>query len=69
MVKERRVDLGGVFAALAHPIRRAILARLAEGECTVGDLSGPHRVSRPAISKHLWVLKGALAKNLEPKRK
>jgi DNA-binding transcriptional ArsR family regulator len=59
MVKERRVDLDAVFAALAHPIRRAIVARLAEGECTVGDLAAPHDVSMPAISKHLRVLEDA----------
>lgn len=59
MVKARRVDLDGVFAALAHPIRRAIVARLAEGDCTVGDLAAPHRVSDPAISKHLRVLEEA----------
>ena len=59
MVKERRVDLDAVFAALAHPIRRAIVARLAEGDCTVGDLAGPHDVSLPAISRHLRVLEEA----------
>jgi DNA-binding transcriptional ArsR family regulator len=59
MVKERRVDLDAVFAALAHPIRRAIVARLAEGDCTVGDLAGPHKVSLPAISRHLRVLEDA----------
>ena len=59
MVKERRVDLDAVFAALAHPIRRAIVARLAEGDCTVGELAEPHRVSPPAISRHLRVLEEA----------
>lgn len=53
------MDLDAVFAALAHPIRRAIVARLAEGECTVGDLAAPHDVSMPAISKHLRVLEDA----------
>jgi len=47
------------FAALADPTRRAILARLAEGEATVTELSRPFRVSQPAISKHLKVLEGA----------
>lgn len=59
MVKGNRVDLDAVFAALAHPIRRAILARLAEGDCAVGDLAAPHKVSAPAISKHLRVLEEA----------
>ena len=44
-----RLDL--TFAALADPTRRAILARLAEGEATVGDLARPFEISRPAISK------------------
>ena len=47
------------FGALADPTRRAILARLALGEATVGDLAEPFRVSRPAISKHLRVLERA----------
>ena len=59
MRKQRRVDLDAVFAALAHPIRRAIVARLAEGDCSVTDLAGPHDVSLPAISRHLRVLEDA----------
>lgn len=59
MVKERRVDLDAVFSALAHPIRRSIIERLAEGDCTVGDLAAPHDVSMPAISRHLRVLEDA----------
>jgi len=59
MVKERGADLDAVFAALAHPIRRAIIERLAEGDCTVGDLAEPHDVSLPAISKHLRILEEA----------
>lgn len=51
--------LDDVFAALAHPIRRAIVERLAEGECTVGELAKPHDVSPPAISQHLRVLEDA----------
>ena len=47
------------FGALADPTRRAILARLAEGESTVGDLARPFEISRPAISKHLRVLERA----------
>jgi DNA-binding transcriptional ArsR family regulator len=59
MVKERRVDLDAVFAALAHPIRRSIVERLAEGECSVAELAAPHDVSLPAISRHLRVLEDA----------
>src|SRR5215475_2777758 len=47
------------FAALADPTRRAILARLAAGECTVGELAKPFAMSGPAISKHLKVLERA----------
>lgn len=59
MVKKSGVALDAVFAALAHPIRRAILERLSEGDCTVGDLAEPHDVSLPAISRHLRVLEDA----------
>lgn len=51
--------LSTVFAALADPTRRAILARLSEGEATVKDLSAPFAMSGPAISKHLRVLEQA----------
>jgi DNA-binding transcriptional ArsR family regulator len=47
------------FAALADPTRRAILARLAEGEASVGELARPFAMSLPAISKHLSVLERA----------
>ena len=47
------------FAALADLTRRAILARLATGECTVGDLAKPFAMSGPAVSKHLKVLERA----------
>src|SRR5262245_29632513 len=57
MVTNHRLDL--TFAALADSTRRAILARLATGEATVGDLAAPFHVSRPAISKHLRVLERA----------
>jgi uncharacterized protein YndB with AHSA1/START domain/DNA-binding transcriptional ArsR family regulator len=56
MLKLKRGELDDVFAALAHPIRRAIIERLAEGECTVGQLAEPHHVSLPAISQHLRAL-------------
>ena len=53
----RQVDhLSAVFAALADPTRRAILARLADGEATVSELAAPFDLSLPAVSKHLKVL-------------
>jgi len=48
-----------VFGALADPTRRAILARLTEGDATVAELAAPFHVSQPAISKHLKVLETA----------
>jgi DNA-binding transcriptional ArsR family regulator len=51
--------LSSTFAALADPTRRAILARLALGETSVGELSKPFDISGPAISKHLKVLERA----------
>lgn len=51
--------LDAVFAALADPTRRAILARLADGTATVGELGEPFEISQPAISKHLKVLENA----------
>lgn len=48
-----------VFAALADPTRRAILARLAEGDATVSELAEPFSISLPAISRHLKVLQNA----------
>lgn len=51
--------LDHVFAALADPTRRAILAKLASGEATVNELVAPFALSQPAISKHLKVLEGA----------
>ena len=59
MVTNSTVQLDRTFGALADPTRRAILARLARGDATVGDLARPFRVSRPAISKHLRVLERA----------
>ncbi len=51
--------LSVTFAALADPTRRAILARLADGEATVKELSAPFAMSGPAVSKHLRVLEQA----------
>ncbi len=47
------------FGALADPTRRAILARLATGEATVGELAAPFEMSWPAVSRHLKVLEQA----------
>jgi DNA-binding transcriptional ArsR family regulator len=49
-------SLSQTFAALADPTRRAILARLASGATTVGDLAEPFDMSLPAVSRHLKVL-------------
>jgi DNA-binding transcriptional ArsR family regulator len=51
--------LDRIFAALADPTRRAILARLALGEATVNELTAPFSISQPAISRHLKVLEEA----------
>ncbi|HSL20490.1 MAG TPA: metalloregulator ArsR/SmtB family transcription factor [Vicinamibacterales bacterium] len=51
--------LSTTFAALADPTRRAILARLASGECSVTELAEPFEISMPAVSKHLRVLERA----------
>ena len=59
MDKHKADPLSTTFAALADPTRRAILARLAEGEASVKDLSEPFDMSQPAISKHLRVLERA----------
>jgi DNA-binding transcriptional ArsR family regulator len=56
MLPER---LDRTFAALSDPTRRAILARLADGEASVGELAAPFAMSLPGISKHLKVLEHA----------
>ena len=52
-------NLDAAYAALADPTRRAILARLALGEATVGEIAQPFPISGPAISRHLKVLEEA----------
>jgi DNA-binding transcriptional ArsR family regulator len=52
-------ELSTTFAALADPTRRAILARLADGEATVNQLAEPFRLKLPTVSKHLKVLQNA----------
>jgi DNA-binding transcriptional ArsR family regulator len=53
------VELDAIFMALAHPARRAMLARLGRGEATVGELAEPLDISLPAVTKHLKVLERA----------
>jgi DNA-binding transcriptional ArsR family regulator len=48
--------LDATLAALSDPTRRAILARLAEGEATINELAQPFAISQPAVSRHIKVL-------------
>ncbi|MBT3305564.1 MAG: winged helix-turn-helix transcriptional regulator [Alphaproteobacteria bacterium] len=59
MVKYNDQALDATFHALADPTRRAILARLSQGQVSVGELAAPFEMSLPAVSKHLKVLEGA----------
>jgi DNA-binding transcriptional ArsR family regulator len=59
MVNYSPTNLDATFGALSDPTRRAILARLAQGEAMVTELAEPFRVSLPAISKHVRVLESA----------
>lgn len=52
-------ELDAIFMALAHPARRAMLARLGKGEATVGELAEPLDMSLPAVTKHLKVMERA----------
>jgi DNA-binding transcriptional ArsR family regulator len=52
-------QLSRIFAALADPTRRDMVARLAAGDATVGELAGPYDVSIQAVSKHIKVLSDA----------
>jgi DNA-binding transcriptional ArsR family regulator len=52
-------QLDAVFGALADPTRRAILARLTEGDASVSELAAPFAMSQPAVSRHLKVLEQA----------
>ena len=54
-----QANLDATFSALADPTRRAILARLAQGETSVKDLSLPFKISAPAVTRHLKVLQSA----------
>ena len=59
MLMQQPDPLSATFAALADPTRRAILARLAQGEASVKDLAAPFDMTQPAVSKHLRVLQRA----------
>jgi DNA-binding transcriptional ArsR family regulator len=64
-------QLSSVFAALADPTRRDLVARLAAGDATVGELAAPYDVSVQAVSKHLQVLEraGLVTKGREAQRR
>ena len=64
-------QLSRAFAALADPIRRDIVARLTDGDATVGDLAAPYDVSLQAVSKHLKVLEeaGVVTRSREAQRR
>ena len=55
----KRDPLSIVFSALADPTRRGMLAHLAQGTATVGELGAPYAISKPAVTKHLRVLESA----------
>ena len=63
--------LSATFSALADPTRRAILARLAQGECSVNDLAAPFEMSLQAVSKHVRVLEraGLIAQRRDAQRR
>ena len=63
--------LSQVFAALADPTRRDLVARLTDGDATVGQLAAPYRVSVQAVSKHLKVLEhaGLVSRSREAQRR
>jgi DNA-binding transcriptional ArsR family regulator len=59
MVNYPTAPLDAIFGALADPTRRAILARLRQGEARITELAEPFRVSLPAVSKHVRILESA----------
>ncbi len=59
MTNPAQLELDRTFAALAHPVRRAMLQRLALGPASPSELAAPFQMSQPAISRHLRVLEGA----------
>ncbi|MEX2372544.1 MAG: metalloregulator ArsR/SmtB family transcription factor [Dehalococcoidia bacterium] len=71
MTTATRPPLDDTFAALSDPTRRAILARLMEGEASVAELTEPFDISQPAISKHLKYLEraGLVSRHREAQRR
>ncbi len=69
--RSSELQLDATFAALADATRRAILARLAQGDATVLELAAPFAISQPAISKHLKVLEraGLIARERDAQRR
>jgi DNA-binding transcriptional ArsR family regulator len=59
MTMQTAAQLDLVFGALADPTRRAILARLADGQATVNELVEPFKLAQPTITKHIKVLESA----------
>ena len=59
MVNYNQHQLDLAFGALAHPIRRGILARLSTGEASISELAEPFNVSAPAITRHMKILEEA----------
>ena len=64
-------NLDAVFAALADPTRRAILARLADGQASVNEIAAPFEISQPAVSRHLKVLEraGLIERDVDEQRR
>lgn len=64
-------NLDAIFAALADPTRRAILAKLASGQACVSELAEPFEISQPAVSKHLKVLEqaGLITRDIDKQRR
>lgn len=67
----RPANLDAIFAALADPTRRSILARLAAGEASVNEIAAPFEMSQPAVSKHLRVLEraGLIERDVDKQRR
>ncbi len=67
---DERARLDGVFGALADPSRRAILARLAAGEATVGEVAAPLEMALPSASKHIRILEqsGLITRRVDGRR-
>ena len=64
-------ELDTIFAALADPTRRAILARLADGQASVNEIAAPFEMSQPAVSRHLKVLEraGLIERDIDEQRR